>query len=157
MKPFLGILFAVTKAPNKGWINIAFDVCSDGPFPDPDLGKFGLKHWRFKQVFSYYTYSTLDDGDNEDQWDSYWATDKIVKLFNDHYKNKFEREWKVTVDERIFLGWARDQSGGGHKVDIKPRGFGPEYKCLSVVVFQVTTTFEHVRSKEVNDKSKYTK
>ena len=61
------------------------------------------------------------------------------------------------VDERIFCGWARDQPGGGHKVDGKPRGFGTEYKCLSVLGVQVTTTFEHVIIKEVNNKRKYTK
>ena len=61
------------------------------------------------------------------------------------------------VDERIFWGWVRDQPGGGHKVDRKQRGFGKEYKCLSIVGVQVTTTFEHVRSKEVNNKGKYTK
>ena len=51
------------------------------------------------------------------------------------------------VDERIFLGWARDQPGGSHKVGRKLRGFGPEYKCLSAVGVQLTTTFEHVRNK----------
>ena len=61
------------------------------------------------------------------------------------------------IDEQIFLGWARDQPGGGHKVDRKPRVFGPEYKCLSIVGVKVSTTFAHVTSKEVNNKSKYTK
>ena len=81
----------------------------------------------------------------------------MLQRFNDHYKNNFEHGWKVTVDERIFWGWARDQPGGGHTVDIKPRGFGIEYKCLFVVGFQLKTTFEDVRSKEVNEKSKYIK
>ena len=67
----------------------AFDVFSDGLFPAPDLGKIGLKHWRFKELFYYWTYATLDDGDNEGQAYPYWETDQIVKLFNDHYKNKF--------------------------------------------------------------------
>ena len=61
------------------------------------------------------------------------------------------------VDERIFWGWVRDQPGGGHKVDRKPRGFGTEYKCLSIVGVQETSTFEHVRTKKVNNKWKYTK
>ena len=60
------------------------------------------------------------------------------------------------VDEQIFWGWTRDHPGGGHKVDRKPRGFGTEYKCLSVLGVQVTTTFEHVRIKEVEYRSKYT-
>ena len=108
-------------------------------------------------MFSYWTYATLDDGDNEDQAGPYWATDQMVQPFNDHYKNNFEHRWKVTVYGRIFWGWARDQPGGVHKVDRKPRGFGPEYKCISAVVVQVTTTCDHVRRKEVNDKIKYTK
>ena len=80
----------------------AFDVCSDRIFPAPDLGNFGLKHWRFKELFSYWTYATLDDGDNEYQTDPYWVTYQMVQLFNDHYNNKFEHGWKDTVDERIL-------------------------------------------------------
>ena len=141
----------------KGVIVRAFDVCSDGLFPAHDLGKFGLKNWRFKELFYYWKYATLDDGDHEDQEYPYWATYQMVQLFNDHYKKKFDCGQKVTVDEHTKWGWARDQPGGGHKVDRKPRGFGPDYKCLSAVGVQVTTTFEHIRSKKVNEKSKYTK
>ena len=78
----------------------------------------------------------------------------MLQPFIDHYKNKFEHGWKALVDELIFLGWARDKPGGGHKVDRKPRGFGPEYKYLSIVGFQVTTTFENLRSKKLKDDSK---
>ena len=81
----------------------------------------------------------------------------MVQQFNDRYKNKFGHGWKVTVDERILWVWACDLPVGGHKVDRKPRGFEPDYKCLSTVGLQVTTTFEHVRSKEVKSKRKYTK
>ena len=98
---FLGIFFAVTQAPKKREIVRVFDVCSDGLFPDPDLGKFGLKHWRFKELFSYWTYTTLDNGDNGYQAYPYWETDKMLQLFNDHYNNNFEHGWKVTVDEKI--------------------------------------------------------
>ena len=98
MKLFLGILFAVTHAPNKGGILRKFDGCSDGLFPHPDLECFSLKHWRFKEFFSFWTYDTLDNGDNVDQSDTYWATYQMVQQFNDHYKNNFEHEWKVTVD-----------------------------------------------------------
>ena len=135
----------------------ALDVCSDGLFPASDLGKFGLKHWRFKEMFSFWTYATLGDGNNEDQADPYWATYQMIQLFNYHSKNNFEHGWKVTADERIFWGWARDQPGVGHNVDIKPRGFGPEYKYLSVVGVQVTTTFEHVIIKKLNYERKYNK
>ena len=69
----------------------------------------------------------------------------MVQQFNDHYRNNFNHGWKVVVDERILWVWSRDQPGGGHKFDRKPRGFGPEYKCLSAVGVQVTITFEHVR------------
>ena len=157
MKLILGIFFAVTQEPKKGRIMRAFDECSDGLFPAPELGKIGLKHWRFKELFYFWTYATLDSGNNEDQAYTYQATYKTVQQFNDHYNNNFEHGWKVTVDERISWGWACDQPEGGHKVDRKPRGFGPEYKCLSSVGVQVTTTFEHVRSKEINKKSKHTK
>ena len=134
-----------------------FDVCSDGLFPATDLEKLRLKHWRFKEMFSYWTYANLDDDDNEDQADPYWATYQMVIFFNDHYMNNFEHGWKVTFDEWIYWGWECDQPGGGHKVDIKPRVFGPDYKCLSAVGVQVTTTFEHVRSKNVNYEMKYTR
>ena len=81
----------------------------------------------------------------------------MVQQFNDHYKDKFYHGWKIKTDEWIFWVWACDQPGGGHKVDRKPKGFRPYYKCISAVGVQVTTTFENVRSKEVNDKGKYTK
>ena len=51
MELFLGIFFAVTQEPKKGGIMRAFYVCSDVLFPDPDLGKFVLKHWHFKYFF----------------------------------------------------------------------------------------------------------
>ena len=86
----------------------------------------------------------------------YYATYQMVQPFNYNYKDNFDYGWEVTVDERILWGWARDQPGGGHKVDKKPRGFRTEYKCLSAVGPQVLTTFEHERSKKVNDKKKYT-
>ena len=54
------------------------------------MGKFRLKHWRFKKLFYYWTYATLDDGDNEDQADPYWATYQMAQQFNDDYKNNFE-------------------------------------------------------------------
>ena len=152
MKLSLGILFAVTQAPKKGGIMRSFDVCSDGLFPAPDLGKFGLEHWRFKELFSYWKYATLDYCDNEYQADPSWATYQMTQRFNDHYKNNFEHGCKVTVDERILWGWERVQPGGGHKFDREPRGFGPEYKCLSTVGFQVTTTFENVIRNEVKKK-----
>ena len=37
MKRILVIFFAVTQAPKKVGIKRAFDVCSDGLFPDPEL------------------------------------------------------------------------------------------------------------------------
>ena len=142
--------FSVTQSPNKVGIFCESDVCSDGLFPAPNLGKFGFKHWRFKEMFSYQTYGTLDNGDNEGQADTYWVTYQMLKQFNDHHKNKFEHGWKVTVDERIFWGWERDQPGECHKVYRKPIDFVPEYKYLSTVGVLVTTTFEHVSSNNPN-------
>ena len=76
MKIFLGIFFAVTQVSKKLGIKSAFYECSDGFFLTPNRGKFGLKHWHFKELFSYSTYASIDDGDNEDQADYYWATDQ---------------------------------------------------------------------------------
>ena len=49
-----GILLAVIKKICISGIMHAFYVCSYGLFPDPDLGKFGLKHC-LKELFSYCT------------------------------------------------------------------------------------------------------
>ena len=38
------MFFDITQGPKKGDIVCAFDVCSDGLFPAPDLEDFGLKH-----------------------------------------------------------------------------------------------------------------
>eukprot|EP00957_Ditylum_brightwellii_P109107 8323846-Ditylum_brightwellii.AAC.1 len=69
----------------------------------------------------------------------------------------FEHGWKITVDKHIFWGFARNQPGGGHKCDHKPQGVGPEYKCLSAVGLNATTTFEHVCGKKHNNERRYTK
>ena len=90
MKNILAIVFDVTQGLNNGGIVREFD------------GKFGLKHWNFKEMFYYWTYATLCDGDNEDQSNPYWATHQMVQQFNAHYKNKFGHGWKVTFDEQIL-------------------------------------------------------
>eukprot|EP00957_Ditylum_brightwellii_P098680 7516880-Ditylum_brightwellii.AAC.1 len=51
----------------------------------------------------------------------------------------------------------KNQPGGGHLCARKPHGFGPEYKCLSAIGINVTTTFEHVRNAKYNETRKYTK
>ena len=86
----------------EGWNCACIYECIDGLFPAPDLGKFGLKYWCFKELFYYLIYATLEEDDKEDQAYLYWATDQMVKQFNDHYKNKFYNGWKVTADEGIF-------------------------------------------------------
>ena len=48
---FLGILFAVTQAPNKGGIVCAFDVCSDGLFTALDLEKLDRNTGASKSCF----------------------------------------------------------------------------------------------------------
>ena len=40
MQKNLCIFFAVTQVRNKGVIVRVFGVCSDGLFPDPDMGFF---------------------------------------------------------------------------------------------------------------------
>ena len=47
----LGIIFSVRKAPSKSGIMRAFDLCGYVFFHAPDLAKFGLKHWRLKELF----------------------------------------------------------------------------------------------------------
>ena len=59
------------QATKKGGIVCIFDVCSDFLFSAPDMGTFVLKYWHFKKLFPYWTYNTLDNGDNEDQADPY--------------------------------------------------------------------------------------
>eukprot|EP00957_Ditylum_brightwellii_P104129 7932312-Ditylum_brightwellii.AAC.1 len=76
--------------------------------------------------------------------DSYWRTDQLIHCFNKHYCKNFDHEWKVTCDEHIFWGFMRNQPGEGYLCARKPRGFGPEHKCLSAVGINVSTTFEHV-------------
>ena len=76
---FLGILFAVTQGPNKCVIVRAFDLCSDGIFTDSDLRKFVLKHWCFKEMFYYWTYTTLYNGNNKYQEENYWETDQMLQ------------------------------------------------------------------------------
>eukprot|EP00957_Ditylum_brightwellii_P021050 1586360-Ditylum_brightwellii.AAC.1 len=44
----------------------------------------------------------------------------------------------------------RNQPGEGSLCARKPRGFGPDYKCLSAVGVNVTTTFEHVCNAKYN-------
>eukprot|EP00957_Ditylum_brightwellii_P184727 14069534-Ditylum_brightwellii.AAC.1 len=57
MNMFLGYLFAVTQAPRKGGVLRAFDKQSDGLYPAPNLGRFGLDHWHFKELLSHWTFA----------------------------------------------------------------------------------------------------
>eukprot|EP00957_Ditylum_brightwellii_P170835 13003018-Ditylum_brightwellii.AAC.1 len=86
----------------------------------------------------------VPNGVEEDKLDYYWDADQYVGHFNEHYKVNFKHGWKVTVDEYIFWGFARNQPGG-------------EYKCLSAVGLNAATTFEHVCGKKHNNERKYTK
>ena len=56
MTLFLGTLCAITQVPKKVGIKSASYVCSYAFSSAPDLEKFGLKHWRFKELFSYWTF-----------------------------------------------------------------------------------------------------
>ena len=67
-----------------------FYVCNDGLITTPDLRKFVLKHWHFKNLFAYWKYATLYDGDNKNQSDPYWETNQTVQQLNDNYKKNFE-------------------------------------------------------------------
>eukprot|EP00957_Ditylum_brightwellii_P156601 11919047-Ditylum_brightwellii.AAC.1 len=63
--------------------------------------------------------------------------------FQQALPQSFNHGWKVAYDECIFWGFMRNQPGGGHLCARKPCDFGPDYKCLSAVGINVTTTFEH--------------
>eukprot|EP00957_Ditylum_brightwellii_P082284 6256532-Ditylum_brightwellii.AAC.1 len=103
------------QAPKKGGITWAFDENNAGLFPE------NVQHL---------TYAELAPGMTEDGMDPYWKTDQLIEHFNDHYRRHFEHGWK-------------NQPGVGHKCECKPQGFGPEYKCMSAVGINVTTTLEH--------------
>eukprot|EP00957_Ditylum_brightwellii_P135704 10348768-Ditylum_brightwellii.AAC.1 len=49
-------------APKKGGLCCAFEKRSDGLFPAPDLGKFGLEHWCFKELLSHWTFAEVPNG-----------------------------------------------------------------------------------------------
>eukprot|EP00957_Ditylum_brightwellii_P088443 6736497-Ditylum_brightwellii.AAC.1 len=53
MNMIVSCLFAVTQAPRKGGVLHAFDKQSDDLYPAPNLGRFGLEHWRFKELFNH--------------------------------------------------------------------------------------------------------
>ena len=71
LKLVLGIFFAVTQKPKKGGIVREFDECSDGLFTNYELGELVLKHWCFKHLFYFWTYVSLDYGNNKDQTNPY--------------------------------------------------------------------------------------
>eukprot|EP00957_Ditylum_brightwellii_P114122 8700376-Ditylum_brightwellii.AAC.1 len=111
MREFMGVLYAITQSPRKGRVVGAFKETSDGLFPSPNLGHFGLKHWHFKELFSNWPYATIPQNVREQELDVYWATGQFIEQFNLHYKINFEHGWLVTIDEQISWGWARDQPG----------------------------------------------
>ena len=66
---------------------------------------FLLLNWKnwietlvLKELFYFWTYATLGNGDNAYQSEPYWATDQMVQQFIDHYKNYFYNGWKVKVN-----------------------------------------------------------
>eukprot|EP00957_Ditylum_brightwellii_P187400 14272227-Ditylum_brightwellii.AAC.1 len=154
---FLGCFYAFTQGPKKGGVLHTFEEHSDGLFPAPNLGRFGLKHWHWKELYKHLTYATVPCGANEDELDPNWATDQMVDQLNQHYCDNFNHGWKVIKDKQIFWIFMRDQPGGGKKYDQKPRGYGPKCKCLSSTDVNMTTTFEQVKSNKVNDNQECTK
>eukprot|EP00957_Ditylum_brightwellii_P062014 4706582-Ditylum_brightwellii.AAC.1 len=102
MDLFIGCLYALTHASKKGDTVHAFNRQSDGRFPEPDLERFGLKHWCFKELLSHLTFAEASDGVEEDTLYYYWDTDQLIHCFNEHYHTKFKYGWKVIADERIF-------------------------------------------------------
>ena len=145
MKHLLGVILAITQSSKVGGIGKAFEVQSDGLFPAANLGRFGMSHKRFKEVFNNWVFGDFSLED-EDNLDAYWETDQLIDRFNEHYKGSFHHSFRVNCDERMWWMFTRQQPGGVKKVDRKPRGTGQEAKTLSAGDIHVTTTFEHVRA-----------
>eukprot|EP00957_Ditylum_brightwellii_P085859 6531542-Ditylum_brightwellii.AAC.1 len=120
MYRFIACIFAVKQEPKKGGIIRAFDESNDGLFPALNLGRFGLKHWCWKEKIQHWTYAELAPGMTEDDMDPYWKTVQLIEHLNNHYRRNFEHGWKVTVDERIFWGYMWNQPGDGHKCERTP-------------------------------------
>ena len=69
MKIFLACLLALTQGRKKGGIKKAFEPETDGLFPASDLGRFGIKYYRFKQILTHWTFaaaSEVTDGSSLD-------------------------------------------------------------------------------------------
>eukprot|EP00957_Ditylum_brightwellii_P067535 5126993-Ditylum_brightwellii.AAC.1 len=62
MDLFIGCLFPVIQAPKKGGLCHPFEKQSDGLFPAPDLGRFGLEHCCFKELLSHWTFAEVPNG-----------------------------------------------------------------------------------------------
>ena len=158
MKMFIGCMFAFTQSSKVGGMRKAFDEISDGLFPAQNLGRFGLKYRRFCDILSAWTFAELPKDKIEKDMDVYWRSDQLIDRFNEHYAKNFTHGSYVNVDERIFWFFGRNQPEGVKICDRKPRGTGQEFKTLSAVDCNVTTTFEQVRgNKEVSENRKYVK
>ena len=143
MWKFLGVLSAVSQASKKGGVEKAFETESDGLFPALDLGRFGLKFWRWKQLWQHWTFGEKPEGVAEEDLDPYWETDQLIERFNNHYTDVcFEHGYEFTIDERMFWGYMFQHSL--KCVDRKPRGTGQEVKCITAQTAPITTTLEHV-------------
>eukprot|EP00957_Ditylum_brightwellii_P150763 11479363-Ditylum_brightwellii.AAC.1 len=97
MDIFIGCFYAMTQASKKIGIASAFNKQSDGLFPAPDLGRFGLEHWCFKELLSHWTFAEAPDGVEEDALGCCWDTDQLIHYFNKHYSTDFKHGWKVTM------------------------------------------------------------
>ena len=79
---FVGILGAVSQATKKGGVEKAFERESDGLFPALDLGRFGLKFWRWKQLWQHWTFGQKPEGVAEEDLDPFCEEDRLVERFN---------------------------------------------------------------------------
>lgn len=157
MEHFLGCLIAQHRSSKIGGVGKSFEVESDGLFPATNLGRFGMSHNRFKEIYRFWTFASPTKCGNVDTTDPYWDTDQLDDRFNDHYAMYFNHARDVNIDERMFWMFIRGQPGGPKVCDRKPRGTGQEKKCLSATDVHVTTQFEHVRNKTTNEARQFTK
>ena len=160
---FLGCMIAQTRSSKVGGVGRSFATLSDGLFPPQDLGRFGMGHKRYKEIYSNWQVAKeIKEGPKKtDTSDFYWPTDQLIDRFNEHYKKNFIHGRDVNVDERMwwFYGNAHAEAiaSGVHKVGRKPKDTGPEMNCLSACDVSVTTTFEHVRDPKRNAERMYAK
>ena len=77
---FLGCMIAQTRSSKVGGVGRSFATLSDGLFPPQDLGRFGMGHKRYKEIYSNWRVAKeIKEGPKKtDTSDFYWPTDQLI-------------------------------------------------------------------------------